>query len=199
MKRIRSRVKPGLRSNDPAEPWPGPPAMRNMTPRAVPCAGSTSTWSGIVPAVAPVRSSGTWTVPHWTPPVLQGSRAIAARAWPAAAKNAETRSSRKRRRPTRDARVAAPVYAFGARYPLWNWSAKVFDSVTIIGSGRVGSAVGARLRERGVAVQPDAGLVLICVPDEAIAAVAAGIPVGPWLAHVSGATPLEALEPHRRR
>ena len=75
----------------------------------------------------------------------------------------------------------------------------MFDSVTIIGSGRVGSAVGARLRERGVAVQPDAGLVLICVPDEAIAAVAAGIPVGPWLAHVSGATPLEALEPHRRR
>jgi hypothetical protein len=30
-----------------------------------------------------------------------------------------------------------------ARYPLRNWSSQVFDSVTIIGSGRVGSAVAA--------------------------------------------------------
>jgi predicted short-subunit dehydrogenase-like oxidoreductase (DUF2520 family) len=75
----------------------------------------------------------------------------------------------------------------------------VFDSVTIIGSGRVGSAVAARLRERGVAVGPDADLVLICVPDDAIADVAAGLEQGPWVAHVSGATSLEALAPHRRR
>jgi predicted short-subunit dehydrogenase-like oxidoreductase (DUF2520 family) len=75
----------------------------------------------------------------------------------------------------------------------------VFDSVTIIGSGRVGSAVAARLRERGIAVQPEADLVVICVPDDAIADVAAGVPLGPWIAHVSGATSLTALEPHRRR
>jgi len=75
----------------------------------------------------------------------------------------------------------------------------VFDSVTVIGSGRVGSAVAARLGERGVAVEPDAGLVLLCVPDEAISEVAAGIAVGPWMTHVSGATPLEALAPHQRR
>jgi len=75
----------------------------------------------------------------------------------------------------------------------------VFDSVTIIGSGRVGAAVAARLRERGVAVEPEADLVVICVPDDAIADVAAGVPVGPWLAHVSGATSLTALEPHERR
>jgi predicted short-subunit dehydrogenase-like oxidoreductase (DUF2520 family) len=75
----------------------------------------------------------------------------------------------------------------------------VFDSVTIIGSGRVGSAVAARLRERGVAVGPDADLVLVCVPDDAIAGVAAGLEQGPWVAHVSGATSLEALAPHRRR
>jgi predicted short-subunit dehydrogenase-like oxidoreductase (DUF2520 family) len=75
----------------------------------------------------------------------------------------------------------------------------VFDSVTIIGSGRVGSAVGARLRERGLRVGPDAGLALLCVPDDAIPEVAAALPVGPWVAHVSGATPLVALEPHRRR
>ena len=29
--------------------------------------------------------------------------------------------------------------------------------------------------------------------------VASGIPGGPWVAHVSGATPLAALDPHRRR
>jgi predicted short-subunit dehydrogenase-like oxidoreductase (DUF2520 family) len=75
----------------------------------------------------------------------------------------------------------------------------VFDSVAIIGSGRVGSAVAARLRERGVGLEPEAGLVVICVPDAAIAEVAAGVPVGPWVAHVSGATSLAALEPHVRR
>ena len=75
----------------------------------------------------------------------------------------------------------------------------MFDSVTIIGSGRVGSAVAARLRERGLAVGDDGGLVVICVPDDAIAEVAGGLDVGPWVAHVSGATSLSALRPHRRR
>ncbi len=75
----------------------------------------------------------------------------------------------------------------------------MFDTVTIIGSGRVGSAVAARLRERGIPLQPDGELVLICVPDDAIAEVASGLPAGPWVAHVSGATSLAALEPHRRR
>ncbi len=76
----------------------------------------------------------------------------------------------------------------------------MFDSVTVIGSGRVGSAVSARLRERGVDVREDGGeLVLLCVPDAAIAQVARSIEPGPWLAHVSGATPLAALDPHQRR
>jgi predicted short-subunit dehydrogenase-like oxidoreductase (DUF2520 family) len=75
----------------------------------------------------------------------------------------------------------------------------VFDSVTVIGSGRVGSAVAARLGERGIAVEPDADLVLLCVPDEAISEAAAGTAIGPWVAHVSGATTLDALEPHLRR
>jgi predicted short-subunit dehydrogenase-like oxidoreductase (DUF2520 family) len=76
----------------------------------------------------------------------------------------------------------------------------VIDTVTVIGSGRVGSAVSARLRERGVAVSSDAGdLALLCVPDEAIASVARSIPRGPWVAHVSGATRLAALDPHERR
>jgi predicted short-subunit dehydrogenase-like oxidoreductase (DUF2520 family) len=42
-------------------------------------------------------------------------------------------------------------------------------------------------------------LILLCVPDRVIADVAAETPVGPWIAHVSGATPLAALEPHVRR
>jgi predicted short-subunit dehydrogenase-like oxidoreductase (DUF2520 family) len=75
----------------------------------------------------------------------------------------------------------------------------VFERVTIIGSGRVGTALSARLRERSVAVGPDGELVVLCVPDEAIAEVASGVPAGPWVAHVSGATSLAALEPHVRR
>ena len=74
------------------------------------------------------------------------------------------------------------------------------DSVNVIGRGRAGSALSARLRERGVELRDgSAELVLLCVPDRAIAEVAAGIEPGPWVAHVSGATPLAALDPHRRR
>jgi predicted short-subunit dehydrogenase-like oxidoreductase (DUF2520 family) len=75
----------------------------------------------------------------------------------------------------------------------------MFESVTVIGSGRVGSAVGARLRERGVVVRPEGELRLLCVPDAAIGEVAGGIERGPWIAHVSGATTLAALDPHERR
>ena len=74
------------------------------------------------------------------------------------------------------------------------------QTIQVIGSGRVGSAVAARLRERGIAVTPDEGeLVLLCVPDRAITGVASAIPAGPWIAHTSGATPLAALDPHVRR
>lgn len=74
----------------------------------------------------------------------------------------------------------------------------------MIGAGRVGSAVSARLHERGVQTTASntvllADLVLLCVPDTAIADVAAAIEPGPWVAHVSGATPLAALGPHERR
>jgi predicted short-subunit dehydrogenase-like oxidoreductase (DUF2520 family) len=75
----------------------------------------------------------------------------------------------------------------------------MFDSITVTGAGRVGSAVSARLRERGVRVSEDGELRLLCVPDAAIAEVARAIEPGPWVAHVSGATPLAALDPHERR
>jgi predicted short-subunit dehydrogenase-like oxidoreductase (DUF2520 family) len=77
----------------------------------------------------------------------------------------------------------------------------VIERVDVIGSGRVGSAVSARLHERGVAVgDGDPDVVLLCVPDAAIAEVSRSLsPERAWVGHVSGATPLAALEPHERR
>lgn len=77
----------------------------------------------------------------------------------------------------------------------------MIERANVIGSGRVGSAVAARLRERGVAVgDEDPDVVLLCVPDTAIAGVSRCLAPGRgWIGHVSGATPLTALEPHERR
>ncbi len=76
----------------------------------------------------------------------------------------------------------------------------MFDDIHVIGLGRVGSAVAARLGERGFAVSSDAAdLIILCVPDAAVAEVARSLEPGPWIAHVSGATPLAALDPHERR
>ena len=77
----------------------------------------------------------------------------------------------------------------------------MIETVHVIGSGRVGSAVAARLSERGVAVgEDDPDVVLLCVPDTAISDVARRLTPGrAWVGHVSGATPLAALEPHARR
>ena len=76
----------------------------------------------------------------------------------------------------------------------------MIERAQVIGAGRVGSAMAARLRERGLDLSPeDPPLVLLCVPDRAIAEVASALEPGPWVAHVSGATPLAALGPHERR
>ena len=81
----------------------------------------------------------------------------------------------------------------------------MFDSVHVIGAGRAGATIAARLAERGVAVAigrppiPESALVILAVPDSAIAEVAQEVQRGRWVAHVSGATPLAALAPHKRR
>jgi predicted short-subunit dehydrogenase-like oxidoreductase (DUF2520 family) len=76
----------------------------------------------------------------------------------------------------------------------------MIERAHVIGAGRAGSAIAARLRERGFELsENNPELVLLCVPDRAIAEVAAATTQGPWVAHVSGATPLAALDPHMRR
>jgi predicted short-subunit dehydrogenase-like oxidoreductase (DUF2520 family) len=73
----------------------------------------------------------------------------------------------------------------------------VVERIQIVGLGRVGSAVAARLGDRVTDDDPE--LVLLCVPDRAIAEVAESIEPGPWIAHTSGVTPLSALDPHVKR
>jgi predicted short-subunit dehydrogenase-like oxidoreductase (DUF2520 family) len=81
-----------------------------------------------------------------------------------------------------------------------------FTSACVVGAGRVGRAVAARLgeslptRTTGRELECDGvDLVVLCVPDRAVPEVAEAIPAGPWIAHTSGASSLAALEPHRRR
>jgi predicted short-subunit dehydrogenase-like oxidoreductase (DUF2520 family) len=82
----------------------------------------------------------------------------------------------------------------------------MFTSACVVGAGRVGKAVSERLGERIPTRTTtreldvgDAELVVLCVPDRAIAEVAQGIEPGPWVAHTSGACRLVALAPHERR
>ena len=55
----------------------------------------------------------------------------------------------------------------------------MIERAHVIGAGRVGSAIAARLRERGLELSADdPELVLLCVPDRAIAEVAAATSQG---------------------
>jgi predicted short-subunit dehydrogenase-like oxidoreductase (DUF2520 family) len=76
----------------------------------------------------------------------------------------------------------------------------MIERACVVGAGRVGSAVSARLAERGVELtERNPELYLLCVPDRAIGVAARAVAPGPWVAHVSGATPLAVLDPHARR
>ncbi|MGI8999918.1 MAG: Rossmann-like and DUF2520 domain-containing protein [Candidatus Limnocylindria bacterium] len=81
----------------------------------------------------------------------------------------------------------------------------MFESIHVVGNGRAGGVLAARLRERGIRVtvarrlDPDSQLVILAVPDRVIAEVAKSVATGAWVCHVSGATHLAALEPHERR
>lgn len=57
-----------------------------------------------------------------------------------------------------------------------------------------------RLASQGLLHEEDEpDVIVLCVPDAAVAEVAQSLRPGPWIAHVSGATPLTALDPHQRR
>jgi predicted short-subunit dehydrogenase-like oxidoreductase (DUF2520 family) len=78
-------------------------------------------------------------------------------------------------------------------------------SLTIIGAGRIGRALANALREQGITVHGPHGrgakgeesdVVLLCVPDGAIADAAAQVVGGRLVGHCSGATTLAPLAPH---
>jgi predicted short-subunit dehydrogenase-like oxidoreductase (DUF2520 family) len=76
----------------------------------------------------------------------------------------------------------------------------MFTKIGVVGHGRLGSAVAARLDEQRLSAAAErADLVILCVPDRAIHEVAGRVPEGQWIAHMSGAVPLSALAPHERR
>jgi len=77
-------------------------------------------------------------------------------------------------------------------------------SCAVVGAGRLGHALAAALSAAGVAVEgplgrganPQAEVVLLCVPDGEIATAAAAVTPGPLVGHCSGATTLEPLTGH---
>lgn len=80
------------------------------------------------------------------------------------------------------------------------------ERVAVIGAGRLGTALAEALRSSGAEVEgplrrgeqpsPQAGIVLLCVPDRNIGEVADAIPPGPLVGHCSGATSLEPQGEH---
>lgn len=81
------------------------------------------------------------------------------------------------------------------------------EQIAIVGAGRLGTALAAAFRaagqqvegplRRGESPSTEAGVVLLCVPDAAIAEAAAAISPGSLVGHCSGATTLEVLSGHR--
>jgi predicted short-subunit dehydrogenase-like oxidoreductase (DUF2520 family) len=82
---------------------------------------------------------------------------------------------------------------------------RIPHSLAIVGAGRLGTALAAALRSKGLdvdgplgrgAIAADADAVLLCVPDGAIAAAAAAVAPGVPVGHCSGATGLDVLTGH---
>lgn len=77
----------------------------------------------------------------------------------------------------------------------------------VVGPGRMGVALASALRAVGIPVRgpfgrgadgAGAGIVILCVPDRAIASAGASIVRGPLVGHVSASAALSLLEPHDR-
>nr|MDQ3936037.1 DUF2520 domain-containing protein [Actinomycetota bacterium] len=81
-------------------------------------------------------------------------------------------------------------------------SSRTLARVGIVGRGRVGTCLAARLREAGYEVDgpagrgevPEGDALLLCVPDGEIETAAADVPAAvPFVGHTSGATPVSVL------
>lgn len=77
--------------------------------------------------------------------------------------------------------------------------------LAVVGRGRLGTAMAAALKAAGYEIDGPLGrgadgagtdAVLLCVPDQEIAAAAAAVRPGSLVGHCSGATGLEPLSPH---
>lgn len=88
--------------------------------------------------------------------------------------------------------------------PLTQPASAGVSSIGIVGRGRVGLALAAALADAGYETGEPAGrgeipageAILLCVPDSEISAAAHAVAgSAPFVGHVSGATPLTALEP----
>ena len=76
--------------------------------------------------------------------------------------------------------------------------------IAVIGRGRLGSALAPALDAgpplaRGETIAPGTDVVILAVPDAALAALAAELAPGPLIGHCSGALSLDVLTPHAER
>lgn len=79
--------------------------------------------------------------------------------------------------------------------------------IAIVGAGRLGTALAAALRARSQPVigplrrgetVPAADVVVLAIPERAIASAAAALSAGPLVGHCSASEPLAQLAPHER-
>jgi predicted short-subunit dehydrogenase-like oxidoreductase (DUF2520 family) len=76
--------------------------------------------------------------------------------------------------------------------------------IAVIGNGRLGSVLAPALAAepplaRGEAIPPGTEIVILAVPDAALAPLAAELTLGPIVGHCSGALSLAVLAPHAER
>jgi predicted short-subunit dehydrogenase-like oxidoreductase (DUF2520 family) len=76
--------------------------------------------------------------------------------------------------------------------------------IAVVGRGRLGSALALALQAapplaRGEPVPAASEIVILAVPDDAVARIAAELQPGPIVGHCSGALSLDALAPHAER
>ena len=102
---------------------------------------------------------------------------------------------------------SAPPIATGI--PPGNWTEQMNDippsrRIAVIGRGRLGSVLAPALHAepalaRGEPIAPGTEVVILAVPDAALAPLAAELAPGPVVGHCSGALSLDVLAPHRER